>query len=56
MLSAIQTRTTVLRPARAVLWLLVLLPFVIGWIAGLIMRVILLIVAAVVEGYTVGRG
>lgn len=56
MLSAIQTRARALRPSRAVLWLLVVLPFVIAWVVGIVVRVLLIIVAAMVEGYTLGRG
>ncbi len=56
MLTAIQTRAVVFRPVRALLWLLVLAPFVVGWVVGIVLRFVLLLVAAAVEGYTLGRG
>jgi hypothetical protein len=55
MLDATLYRTTVLHPRRALLWLLVIVPFVVGWVVGVVVRLALLLVAALVEGYTVGR-
>lgn len=41
---------------RALLWLLLLVPLVLGWIAGVIVRVAVIVWAACVEGYSMGRG
>ncbi len=41
---------------RAALWLLVLLPIVLGYLAGVLVRLLLVIAAAAIEGYTKGLG
>lgn len=41
---------------QAVLTLLAFLPFTIGWVAGIVVTVVLWIVAAVVVGYQTARG
>jgi hypothetical protein len=40
-------------------WLLIALafmPFALGWLAGWLARIVVLIIAAVLEGYAAGRG
>lgn len=56
MIDRIDTHAKALHVRRALLWLLIALPFVLAWTIGIIVRVLAIIIAASAEGYARGRG
>ena len=56
MLDEVRAEMGRLRPADWLLWLAAIAPYAIGWLAGFVVRLFLLLAAAVIAGYRAGRG
>lgn len=56
MLERIQARSKSLSLGVAIVTLFAIIPYVVGWCAGLCLRAIFFCLAALIEGYRAGRG
>jgi hypothetical protein len=54
--AAIEARAKHVNLRRWLLLGLAMLPFALGWLTGVLVRLIVLIIAAILEGYAAGRG